>query len=136
MFQSASVAVRVPRVKQIFVIVWIAFGLVALAHCPLDALGDFPESLSCMVGVAVMGNSAEPVKSDDSHGALACRVTNRTTSIAPVAIAKFGFARVTRWPTIPAIKPKEPGHELWFLLSNWQFLRHTALAPRAPSFLV
>ncbi|MCX6873040.1 MAG: hypothetical protein NTW21_04425 [Verrucomicrobia bacterium] len=122
--------------KPIFVIVWIAFGLVAMAHCPLDALGDFSESLSCMAGVAATGHSGESVKSDDSHGELACRVINRTKSIAPVAMAKFDCSRLTRWPTIPAIKQKELGGELGFLLSNWQFLRRTALAPRAPSSLV
>jgi hypothetical protein len=71
-----------------------------MAHGSLDALGDFSESLSCMAGVAVTGNSAESVKSDHSHGELTCRLINRTKSIAPVAIAKLGCFRLTRWLTI------------------------------------
>jgi hypothetical protein len=133
---NAVVIIGVPRVKPIFVIVWITFGLVAMEHCPLDSLGDFADSLSCLAGIAVMGNSNEPPQSDDSHGELACRVINRTKSIAPVAIAKFGFHRLTSWTTIPSIKQKKQGGELCFLLANWQFLRRTALAPRAPSSLV
>ncbi|MCX6880732.1 MAG: hypothetical protein NTW21_44040 [Verrucomicrobia bacterium] len=122
--------------RPVFVIVWITFGLVAIMHCPLDALGDFSDSLSCLAGVAVMGNAGEPAKSEDAHGESACRLINRTGNIVPVAIASFGFSRITRWPTIQAIKQQEPGDELGFLLSNWQFLRRTAPAPRAPSSLV
>jgi hypothetical protein len=130
-----AVIIYVTRVKSIFVIVWITFGLVALGHGPLDALGGFAESLSCLAGVAVMGNSGGPVQADDSCGESACRLINRTKSIAPVPIARFGFSRLTRWPMIPAIKQKKPDGELSFLLSNWQFLRRAALAPRAPSSL-
>jgi hypothetical protein len=122
----------VPRVKPIFVIVWIAFGLVAMAHCPLDALGDFSESLSCMAGAVAAGHSAESVESDDSHGALACRLINRTKGVAPVAIAKSDYSRLTRWPTNAAIKRKMPGGEISFLLANCQFWRRTAHAARAP----
>jgi hypothetical protein len=104
-----------------------------MAHGPLDVLGDFSASLSCMAGVAAAGNSAESVKSDDSHGELACRLSNRTKSIAPVAMANSGRSRLMRRTAVPAIKHKELGGELCFLLSNWQFLRRTALAPRAPS---
>jgi len=123
-------------VKPIFVIVWITFGLVAMGHCPLDSLGDFADSLSCLAGIAVMGNSGEPVKSDDSYGESTCRLINRTKSIAPVSIAKSGCLRLTGWTTIPSIKQKKQGGQLCFLLANWQFLRRQALAPRAPSSLV
>jgi hypothetical protein len=92
--------------------------LVALGHYPLDALGGIADSLSCMAGVAVMGNSGEPVQTPDSYGESACRLINRTKSIAPVAIAKFSFSRLTRWPMIPAIKQKKQDGELSFWRSD------------------
>jgi len=130
-----AVIIYVTRAKSIFVIVWITLGLVALGHGPLDAMGGFADSLSCMAGVAVMGNSGGLVQADDSYGESACRLINRTKSIAPVSIAKFGFSCLTRWAMIPAIKQKKPDSELSFVLSNWHFLRRAALSPRAPDSL-
>jgi len=130
-----AVVIYVTRVKSTLVLVWITLGLVALGHGPLDALGGFADSLSCMAGVAVMGNSGGLVQADDSYDESACRLINRTKSIAPVSIAKFGFSCLTRWPMIQAIKQKKPDGELSFVLSNWQFLRRAALFPRAPDSL-
>lgn len=107
--------------------------MIALAHGPFDALSGFADSLSCMAGVAVMGDSGGLVQADDSYGESACRLINRTKIIAPVSIAKIGFSCLTRWPVVPAIKQEMPDGELTFLLSNWQFLRRAALSPRAPS---
>lgn len=136
MFQSSIVIIRVPRVKPVFVILWIAFGLVAMMHGPLDVPGDFAESLSCLAGVAVMGNSGESSVSVTPDGESACRWISRTGNIPPVTIAKSSYTRLMCMPTNAVIKQKIPGGELTFLLANWQFWRRTALAPRAPSFLV
>jgi len=136
MFQTSVVIIRVPRVKPVFVMLWIAFGLVAMMHGPLDVPGDFAESLSCLAGVAVMGNSGESAVSVAPDGESACRWIRRTGDIPLVTIAKVGIPRLKCMPTNAVIKQKMPGGELTFLLANWQFWRRTALAPRAPSFLV
>ena len=133
MSRSADVTLRVPRVKPVVVIMWIAFGLIALLHGPVDALGDFAESLSCMAGAAVMGNPGESAHSELPDGGSACRVTKRSAILPRAAVVISGFLRSQRWPTITAIQPITPDDALAELLANWQFWRRTALAARAPS---
>ena len=124
---------HVALVKSVVVIIWIAFGLAAMMHAPVEALGDFADGLSCMAGVAVMGHSGESATPQALHGLPACRLISRMGILPLVPIAKSGFHRSKPRLSIPVIKQKMPGDELGLLLANWQFLRRTALAPRAPS---
>lgn len=136
MCHCAAVTARVPSLKPVVVIMWIAFGLVAVMHGPLDALGDLAGSFSCLAGVAVMGDSEESVKSVAPLGVPACPLMRRTGNLPLVILAKSAFPRLKCRPANVAIKQKLPGGELSFLLANWQFWRRTALAPRAPSLPV
>lgn len=102
----------VPRVKPVTVILWIAFGLVAMMHGPLEMAGDLAGSLSCLAGVAVMGNSGESAVSVAPDGELACRWIRRTGDLPLVTVAKAGLARLKGRPRNEAIKQKMPGGEL------------------------
>jgi hypothetical protein len=130
-----AVIIYVTRAKSIFVIVWITLGLVAVGHGPLDALGVFADSLSCIAGFAVVGNSGGLVQADDSYNESVCRLISRSKNIASASISQFAFSRLTRREMIPAIKQEKQDGELSFVLSNWHFLRRTALSPRAPDSL-
>jgi hypothetical protein len=122
----------VPRVKSAVIILWIAFGLIALMHGPFELLGDFAEGFSCMTGVAVIGHSDESTESDSPFEGLACRRARHMGNLPKTANTMSGLAHAQHGDAMAESKQKSPDSQLSFLLANWQFLRRAALAPRAP----
>lgn len=132
MRESRVVVIAVPRVKSAVIILWIAFGLIALMHGPFELLGDFAEGFSCITSVAVIDHTDESTESDSPFGGLACRRSHPMGNLQPDSHARFGLSRAQHGSAIAEIKKKSPDPQLSFLLANWQFLRRASLAPRAP----
>jgi hypothetical protein len=117
-------------------ICWIAIGLVAAMHWPMDALVEHAGDFYCWVAAVTLNDPGESAKEDVSHEMPAILLGRRVGNPVRTASAMGDLPRAMKSHAIPAIQPWQPDGEMCCLLQSWQFSRRMALAPRAPSAFV
>ena len=122
-----------PRVKPLVVCCWIAFGLIAALHGPLEAAGELANDFFCWVAAVTLHDPGEPVKHESAFAVSAHRLGGRPARPQPVSMSGAGFLQVRQCHTVPAIPQCKPDGGISFLVRSWSFNRRTAPAPRAPS---